>query len=178
MLVCKFNSEQKAEFTHILPNSQQLAIFACCGIRKKTDAPIKAKLFVCIRGMHGNFVIGSHSHFRTCLKVVFGIQKHKNTKMCAYPMHSLASKCMSKSVSNFSVSIYSASGYLLRFQHRNFGERLQFHFQGKTPSWKVQVLFFFRFLPFFKSKILKFLKSTLGKNEPKNVLKVGTNSIL
>ena len=52
-----------------LRNSEQLAMFACCGIRGATNVPTKFTLQVFVCGIHGNFVSGIYLHFETCLKV-------------------------------------------------------------------------------------------------------------
>ena len=56
---------------------KQLAIFACCGIRDTTNMPTKFTLHSYVRGIYKS--------------LVFGIQEHTDTKLCAYPVHSLAS---------------------------------------------------------------------------------------
>ena len=43
-----------------LRKPEQLALFACCGIRSKTNVPAKFTLQVLVRGIHGNFVSGIH----------------------------------------------------------------------------------------------------------------------
>ena len=50
-------------------NPDQLAIFACSGIRDTTNVPTKLTLQVFVRGIHGRFVSGIHLQFGTCLKV-------------------------------------------------------------------------------------------------------------
>ena len=50
-----------------LRNPEQLAIFACCGIRNKLNVPTKFTLQVYVLGIHVNFVSGIHLHFGTCL---------------------------------------------------------------------------------------------------------------
>ena len=49
-------------------NSEQLAIFACCAIRNKTNEQTKSTLQVYERDIFQNFVIGIHLHFEFCLK--------------------------------------------------------------------------------------------------------------
>ena len=63
-----------------LQNPKQLAIFACCGTRNKTNVPTKFTLQVYVRGIHGSFVSGIHLHFGTCCKISFwnpGTYRHK-----------------------------------------------------------------------------------------------------
>ena len=50
-----------------LRNPEQLAIFACCGIRNKLNTPTNFTLQVYVRGIHVNLLSGIHLHFGTCL---------------------------------------------------------------------------------------------------------------
>ena len=59
-----------------LRNPEQLAIFACCGIRNKTNEPTKFTLEVYVCGIHWNFVSGIHLHFGTYFKKP-GTYRHK-----------------------------------------------------------------------------------------------------
>ena len=43
-----------------LRNPEQIAFFACCGIRGTTIVPTKITLHVFVRGIHGSFVSGFH----------------------------------------------------------------------------------------------------------------------
>ena len=52
-----------------LRNPEQLAIFACCGIRNKTIVPTKLTLQLFVRGIHEIFVSGIYLLFGTCLKI-------------------------------------------------------------------------------------------------------------
>ena len=52
-----------------LRNPEQLAVFACCGIRNKINVATKFTLQVVLRGIHETFVSGIHLHFGTCLKI-------------------------------------------------------------------------------------------------------------
>ena len=51
-----------------LRNPEQLAIFACCGIRNKTNLTTKLTLKVYVCGIQRNFVRVIHLHFETCFK--------------------------------------------------------------------------------------------------------------
>ena len=68
---------QFAESTYIcgiilqLRNPEQLALFACCRIRNKTNVPTKFTLPLYVCGIHWKFVRGIHllfgTYFKTCL---------------------------------------------------------------------------------------------------------------
>ena len=63
-----------------LRNPEQLAIFACCGIRNKTNVPTKFTLQAYGCGIHWNFVCGIHLHFGTYFKTCLwnpGTYRHK-----------------------------------------------------------------------------------------------------
>ena len=63
-----------------LRNPEQLAIFACCGIRNKKNVPTKFTLQVYVCGFHWNFVCGIHLYFGTYFKAyLWNIQ----TQNCA-----------------------------------------------------------------------------------------------
>ena len=65
-----------------LRNPEQLAVFACCGIRSKTNVPTNLTLQVLVRGAHETFVSGIHLHFRTYKNFFSEIQEHTDTN-CA-----------------------------------------------------------------------------------------------
>ena len=77
--------------THLHLRIPKLLVFsACCGIRDTTNVPKKFTLDSYVRGIHGSFVSGIHLDFGTWIRF-FGIQEHKDSKWCAYLVHSLAS---------------------------------------------------------------------------------------
>ena len=44
--------------THLqLQNSEELAIFACCGIRDSTNVPTNFTLHSIVRGIHGTYIV-------------------------------------------------------------------------------------------------------------------------
>ena len=63
-----------------LRNPEQLALFACCGKRKKTNVPTKFTSQVYVCGIHWKFVCGIHLHFGTYFKTCLwnpGTYRHK-----------------------------------------------------------------------------------------------------
>ena len=65
-------------------NLEQLAIFACCGIRNKINVPTKFTLQVFKRGIHVNIVSGIHFHFGTSLSTCLwspGTYSHKTVRL-------------------------------------------------------------------------------------------------
>ena len=67
-----------------LRNPEQLAIFACCGIRNKINVPTKFTLQVYVRGIHVHLVSGIHLHFGTCLNACQwnpGTYRHKIVRL-------------------------------------------------------------------------------------------------
>ena len=67
-----------------LRNPEQLAIFACCGIRGTMNMLIKITLQVFARRVHGSFVCRINLHFGTCLwKGLSRDSRNKNTPNCA-----------------------------------------------------------------------------------------------
>ena len=64
--------------------SEQLAIFACCGIRGTTNVPTKFTLQVFVRRIQGSFLSGIRLHFGTCLQVCPwnpGTNRHKIVRL-------------------------------------------------------------------------------------------------
>ena len=74
-----------------LRNPEQLAIFACCGIRNKTNVPTKFTLQVYACGIKEILFVESTYILEHILRLVSEIQEHADTKLCSYPVHSLAS---------------------------------------------------------------------------------------
>ena len=90
---CEFHLHLRIPLTfcgiHLqLRNPEQLAIFACCGIRSKTNIPKKFRLQVYVCGIHWNFVCGIHLHFGTYFKTCLwnpGIYRHKIVLLSSTP---------------------------------------------------------------------------------------------
>ena len=69
-----------------LRNPEQLAIFACCGIRDTTNVPTQITLHSYVRGIHGKFVSEIHLLFGTCKKISFwnpATYRHKIERLCS-----------------------------------------------------------------------------------------------
>ena len=65
-------------------NPEQLAIFACCGIRNKLIVLTKFTFQVYVRGIHVNLVSGSHLLFGTCLNTCLwnpATYRHKTVRL-------------------------------------------------------------------------------------------------
>ena len=61
-------------------NPKQLAIFACCGIRDRTNVQTKFKLHSYVRRIRGSIVSGTHLHFGLCFKISI---RNIQTQNCA-----------------------------------------------------------------------------------------------
>ena len=91
---CKRNPHIFAEPTYfcgirlLLRNSEQLLMFACCGIRDKANVPKQFTLQVFVPGIHRIFISGSCLHFGTCLKTCLwnsGTYRHKIVQLSNAP---------------------------------------------------------------------------------------------
>ena len=76
--ICRFHLQ--------LRNSEQLATFACCGIRDTTNVSTKFMFQFFVRGVHGHFLNEIHLYFETCLKISCWGHTDIQTQNCA-PIH-------------------------------------------------------------------------------------------
>ena len=74
----------------MLRNTEQLALFTCCGTHDKTNKP-KITLQVIVLGTHGKFVNGFHFHFENCFKICLWNPKTADANISTYPVQCLTS---------------------------------------------------------------------------------------
>ena len=96
-----------------LRNPKQRRIFACCGIRNKTNVPTKFTLQLLVRGIHWNFVSEVPLHFGTYLKTFLwnpGTYRRKIVRLSSAQFglvlnvtnsENLSSQCSEKKVITF-----------------------------------------------------------------------------